>query len=102
VGLCLLLWIVGATFVVSVSYSVSSHNFVYAFIAGLMAAGVIDGFVEVMFVSVRELGLFLGMCITMLYAIHPRDQAGLQGLFQKAETARPTPRTFRSIKPNHA
>ncbi|MEQ1830926.1 MAG: O-antigen ligase family protein [Pirellula sp.] len=72
-GLCILFWLVAATFVEAVRLCNASRNYAYAFVASLMVAGLLDGVVEVMFVSVRELGLFVGMAITMLFLYHPFD-----------------------------
>jgi hypothetical protein len=46
---------------------------VYAFVVAFVAAGIIDGFVEVIFVSIRELGLFIGVAVCMLMVRNQSD-----------------------------
>jgi O-antigen ligase len=65
-GLAILLWLIGASFLTGIQLNRSTGNDAYIFVSALMAAGVIDGFVEVMFVSVRDLGLYVGISISLL------------------------------------
>jgi O-antigen ligase len=73
VGLALLLGIVVASLVVGYKMYRDTQNVVYALVVGFVAAGIIDGFVEVIFVSIRELGLFSGLAICMLMLRHRSD-----------------------------
>lgn len=73
IGLAILIWLITASFVVATKLSVQTKKYAYLFVAGLVAAGVIDGFVEVIFVSIRELGLYVGLAIMMLIFRHPTD-----------------------------
>ncbi len=73
VGLALLLGIVVASLVVGYRMYRDTQNVVYALVVGFVAAGIIDGFVEVIFVSIRELGLFIGLAICMLMLRHRSD-----------------------------
>ena len=43
----------------------------YKFFFGLLMAGLLDGFIEISYVSPRELGLFVGIAIMGLIVIHP-------------------------------
>ena len=73
VGLGLLFGIVVASLIVSFKMFKETQNVVYAFVLGFVAAGIVDGFVEVIFVSIRELGLFIGLAICMLMMRHRSD-----------------------------
>ena len=73
VGLMLLISIIATSLVVAIRSYLTTQNVVYAFVAGFVAAGIIDGFVEVIFVSIRELGLFIGLAICLLMFRHPVD-----------------------------
>lgn len=75
IGLLLLILMIVVSLVISLRLYLNSRNVVYAFVAGLIAAGIIDGFVEVIFVSIRELGLFVGLALCMLMFRHPADCA---------------------------
>ena len=66
VGLGLLLGLIVTALTVSYRMFKDTRNVVYAFVAAFVAAGIIDGFVEVIFVSIRELGLFVGIAMCML------------------------------------
>lgn len=73
VGLILLIAIIITSFTVAIRSYLTTQNAVFAFVAGFVAAGIIDGFVEVIFVSIRELGLFIGLAICLLMIRHPVD-----------------------------
>jgi exopolysaccharide production protein ExoQ len=73
VGLTLLLGIVVVSLIVSYRMFKKTRNVAYAFVVAFVAAGIIDGFVEVIFVSIRELGLFIGLAICTLMLPHRSD-----------------------------
>lgn len=74
VGLGILLWLVGAAFLTGIKLGRASGNDVYLYVSALVVAGIIDGFVEVMFISVRDLGLYVGISLSLLM-FHNRSDA---------------------------
>ena len=74
-GLAVVLALVLTGLVQSATTFLQSGEHEYRFVFGLLAAGLIDGIVEVSFVYPRELGLFVGISLFTLIVAHPKSQA---------------------------
>lgn len=73
IGLGLLLLLVFACLYTALRYYRATGDPAYQFFFCFLATGLLDGFVEICFVSPRELGLFVGIMIMGLIVAHPTE-----------------------------
>lgn len=93
VGLSLLIGVAASSIIGSARLAAATGNTAYLFVFGFLAAGLIDAFVEVMYVSVRDLGFFVGLSVSLLYVVHPADH------FATARDTSPTAVPHRPARP---
>lgn len=73
IGVSLVLALVFACLVASLKAFRASGDVAYTFFFGFLAAGLLDGFIEISYVSPRELGLYVSMVMMSLIIAHPTD-----------------------------
>ncbi len=73
IGVGLLLTLVATCLAAAWRMFRATGDLAYTFYFGFLATGLMDGFVEICYVSPRELGLFVSMAILGLIVVHPPE-----------------------------